>query len=67
MALPVQGQITPLVDPASLAAELRGQPTPAVRERLANLPGLQTPPRVDIWPSWAPITLRIDVDVNPPR
>jgi hypothetical protein len=67
VALPVEGQITPQVDPAALAAELRGQPTPAVRERLANLPGLQSPPRVDIWPAWAPITLRIDVDVSPPR
>jgi hypothetical protein len=67
VALPVEGQITPLVDPAALAAELRGQPAPAVRERLANLPGLQSPPRVDIWPAWAPITLRIDVDVSPPR
>jgi hypothetical protein len=67
VALPVEGQITPLVDPAALAAELRGQPTSAVRARLASLPGLQGPPRVDIWPSWAPITLRIDVDVSPPR
>ena len=37
-----------------------------MRARLASLPGLQTPPRVDIWPAWAPITLRIDVTVGPP-
>jgi hypothetical protein len=67
VGFPVEGQATPTLDGAALAAELRGQPLSVMQSRLASLPGLRTPPRVDVWPAWAPATLRVDVTVERAR
>jgi len=67
VAVPVEGQVTPSLDSTALAAELRGQPLSAIESRLASLPGLRTPPQIDVWPAWAPATLRVDVTIDRAR
>lgn len=67
ISLPVTGQVAPQLDATALAAQFRGQSADAIGARLTSLPGVHDSPRVEMWPTWAPAALRVDVQVTPAK
>lgn len=62
-----EGTLLRTVDPGAIAAALRGKSVAEARAELARLSGLASPPRFEVWPSWADRAYRVEVAIAPPR
>jgi len=67
LAAPMRGAVTSRIEAPKLAESLRGLSLADVRGRLQAIPGAGSTARVEMWPTWAPAALRVDVVVGNAR
>jgi len=55
------------IDPAAIAQLLSGKTVAQARAALQNVPGLDEPPTIELWPTWATRAYRVQVEVASPQ